>query len=104
MGLTTDPNDPCIKIMRADGLQECYLVLSEEERGKGLVRPVRFSYKHIACGTVTRMASAIAETYARSPEFYGGTFCSGCKDHFPLRDLDGRPLFEWDEDGTPVGS
>lgn len=47
MGLTTDPNDPGIKNVRPDGQQEVYLVLSEEERAKGFVRPVRRSYRHV---------------------------------------------------------
>lgn len=36
------------------------------------------------CGTVTTMGRAIAETYARTPEFYGGTFCCGCATHLPV--------------------
>jgi len=107
VGLTTDRTDDCLRIMRADGMQECSLVLSEEERGKGFVRPVRRSYKHLKCGTVTTMAQAIAETYARDPSFYGGTFCCGCGDHFLLREgpvQQYRALFAWEPDGTPVGS
>lgn len=47
MGLTTDPNDPCLKAGRKDeGQNTCYLVLSEEERAKGFVRPYRDSYVH----------------------------------------------------------
>lgn len=34
------------------------------------------------CETVTTMGQALSETYARSPSFYGGTFCAGCKTHF----------------------
>lgn len=30
------------------------------------------------CGVVTRMPIAIAETYAREPNYYGSTFCCGC--------------------------
>ena len=112
MGLTTDPDDGCLRIIRADGQQECYLVLSEEERAKGFVRPVRDSYKHLQCGVVTRMGRALAETYARDPSFYGGTYCAFEKTHFPLfvafENADGstdrRPQFVWDDDGTPVGS
>lgn len=108
MGLTTDRNDDCLNIMRADGQQECYLVLSEEERGKGFVRPVRRSYKHLRCGTVTTMALPLAETYARDPKFYGGTFCAGCREHFTLSRIDAekgvQPNFAWEPDGTPVGS
>ncbi len=36
------------------------------------------------CGTVTSMSHAIAETYRRDPEFYGGTFCHGCGKHLPV--------------------
>src|SRR5439155_4906242 len=87
MGLTTDPNDPCIKLTRPDGQQECDLILPESERAKGFVRPVRQSYKHLKCGTVTRMGLALAETYAGNPKFYGGTFCASCGTHFDLRSL-----------------
>jgi len=147
MSLTTDPENPCLRVIRADGMQECYLVLSEEERAKGFVRPVRTSYKHTPqkpkyplrdltdeektryagrayvkyevypeaessvigrfwtqqqlekqCGAVTTMGLALAETYARDPKFYGGTFCCACGAHFPVQE------FEWTDDGTPVGS
>lgn len=106
MGLTTDPEDPGLKRTTPDGQQEVYLVLSEEERAKGFVRPVRTKYKHLACGTVTKMGEVLAETYARDPSFYGGTFCSHCGKHFRLREfVDGewKNMFVWDQDGTPVG-
>jgi hypothetical protein len=47
MGLTTDRNSPCLNEIEPSGQQKCYLVLSEEERKKGFVRPVRRSYKHV---------------------------------------------------------
>lgn len=68
----------------ATGMQEKYLILSPEERAKGFVRPLRDTYVHLTCGTVTTMAPAIAETYARDPHFYGATFCAGCRAHFPV--------------------
>jgi hypothetical protein len=108
VGTTTDPNDPCLVVIEESGMQACYLVLSEEELGKGFVRPIRHSYVHVKCGTVTTMAQPIAETYARDPKFYGGTYCAGCKTHFRLRTFneDGTfvPQFRWDDDRTPVGS
>ena len=84
MPITDDPQDPNLKKIRPDGMQESYLVLGEEERAKVFVEPLRLSYKHLSCGTVTTMNRAIAETYARNPEYYGGTFCVGCGTHFPV--------------------
>jgi len=48
MSLTTDPNSPCINTPKGEGQQnECYLILSEEERAKGFIRPYRNQYIHI---------------------------------------------------------
>lgn len=80
------------------GMQKGYVVLCPEERAKGFLRPVRRSYKHTKCGTVTTMGHALAETYARDPGFYGGTFCCGCGAHFPVAE------FTWEPDGSVVGS
>ena len=80
------------------GQQKGYIVLSDDERAKGFVRPVRLSYVHEKCGAVTRMNQAIAETYARDPKFYSGTFCVGCRAHFPL------DQFKWDGTNEVVGS
>jgi hypothetical protein len=77
--ITADHRD-----LRPNGQQKAYVVLSEAERAKGFVRPVRRSYKHLTCGTVTTMGQALAETYARDPNFYSGTFCCGCGTHFPV--------------------
>lgn len=64
--------------------QKDYIVLAPEERAKGFVRPVRRSYRHLKCGVITSMGQALAETYARDPGFYSGTFCVACRDHFPV--------------------
>jgi hypothetical protein len=64
------------------GQQQDYVVLAEEERAKGFVRPVRRSYQHLKCGGVTTMGQTLAETYARDPRFYGATFCCHCAAHF----------------------
>lgn len=151
MPLTTDPNDPRLKHGGPDtepvSQQEAYLVLSEEERAKGFVRPLRLSYRHVGpqinpledltdeekalhpgyikkeprysggrllgwrfwtqaqldaiskgCQTTTTMAQAIAETYARSPGFYGSTYCVHCQKHLPVNE------FVWSDDETRVGS
>jgi hypothetical protein len=99
--LTTDPTDPRLKreldTDRA-GQNEVYLVLSEEERAKGFVRPVRKAYIHNTCGSITSMGQALSETYARDPQFYGATYCVNCAKHLPVAE------FIWESDGTVVGS
>ena len=80
------------------GMQKGYVVLCPEERAKGFVRPLRRSYTHTKCGVETTMGLALCETYARNPSFYSGTFCAGCREHFPVSE------FKWAEDGAVVGS
>ena len=36
------------------------------------------------CGVVTWMGAPIAETYAKSPSFYGSTYCVNCRMHRPV--------------------
>lgn len=149
MSLTTDKDNPCLQVKMPDGQQACYLVLSDEEKAKGFVRPVRRTYKHIGpekpkyplrtltdeeyeryikfgysayeeypeselpttgkfwmqdelaridCNGITSMGQSIAETYARNPKFYGGTFCCKCGKHYPVGE------FVWIDDGSVVGS
>lgn len=121
MGVTSDPNHPELtRGVDSDPVEQArtYLVLSDAERAKGYVRPVRRTYVHHywldgrsdplpivlvslsgigGCGFETSMGSAIAETYARDPSFYGSTYCIGCRKHLPVAE------FSW-EDGTRVGS
>lgn len=80
------------------GQHESYWVLCEEERAKGFVRPVRQTYIHTKCGAATTMSRDIAETYARSPLFYGKTFCVGCRMHLPVGE------FLWEGTNEVVGS
>jgi len=99
--LTTDPKDP--RLTHGSDTEpveqaEVYLVLSEEERQKGFVRPVRYSYTHSTCGSSTLMGMELAETYARNPRFYGSTYCVACRMHRPVGE------FTWDKDGEVVGS
>lgn len=98
MSLTSDPNDPELNRGTPGQQNEVYLVLSDEELSKGFVRPVRTSYVHTKCLAVTTMNVVIAETYARQPKFYGATFCTKCRDHFPVAE------FTWTRDGEVVGS
>ena len=78
------PEDWSHTKLKENGQQEAYVVLTEEERAKGFVRPVRRSYTHKTCGSTTTMGTALAETYARDPGFYTGTFCVHCRAHFSL--------------------
>lgn len=143
------PGDGSHRQDRGDGQQRGYVVLSEEERAKGFVRPVRRTYLHVGarprypvrdltpeeaeryatlgyvkfeqyppemaprtgrfwtardlrsgCNCSTTMGQAIAETYARNPTFYGGTFCANCGSHFPVGE---SGEFVW-EDGSRVGT
>lgn len=119
---TDDRNDPRLTHGADDEpvpQAEVYLVLSEEERAKGFVRPLRRAYVHRywldgrtdplptvlttleglgGCGALTTMGLALCETYARQPNFYGATYCVGCSKHRPVAE------FVWDEDGERVGS
>lgn len=99
--ITTDPNDPRLgKGVDSEKKPQnaAYLVLSEEERAKGFIRPVRRSYIHTKCGVVTSMPQAIAETYARDPKFYGATYCAGCQLHASVDE------FLWDGTNEVLGS
>jgi len=104
--LTTDRNRPGLHEVLPNGQNKEYLILSDEERKKGFIRPVRKTYIHKDCHTSTTMSLEIAETYARDPYFYGATFCVHCGKHFPLiyvsGEHKGERAFTW-EDGTGVG-
>lgn len=144
-------DDETHKELTPSGMQKDYVVLSEEERKKGFVRPVRRSYWHVGvpvpvlrdlteeekerakggnyakyeeygperapkigkfwtqaeidrigkgCQGMTTMGQALAETYARNPHFYSGTFCAHCGVHYPVGE---NGEFTW-SDGTRVGT
>jgi hypothetical protein len=102
MPTTSDPNDPrltCGVDDHAGPQAEAYLVLSDEERAKGFVRPLRTAYQHVTCGAITTMNQAIAETYAANPGFYGATYCTNCHKHLPVGE---RGDFVWVENGKPT--
>lgn len=90
-----------LSIDPATGQQRDYIVLSDDERAKGFVRPVRQTYVHETCGTKTTMGLALAETYARNPSFYSGTFCVHCRAHFPVG---AAGEFTWDGSTEKVGT
>lgn len=88
------PEDSSHAELKENGQQKDYVVLCDNERARGFVRRYRDAYRHIKCGKITTMARKIAETYARDPHFYTGTFCTTCLGHFPIGE-DGE--FVWYE-------
>ena len=102
---TIDPADPRIghgPDFKPVPQRDVYLVLSNEERAKGFVRPLRDVYVHAGrrggCGQQTKINNrAIVETLARDPKFYQGGYCVYCRMHRPNEE------FEW-LDGTQVGA
>ena len=101
MAHTTDASDPELGRgvdIKPTEQHKKYLVLSEEERSKGFVRPVRESYIHLTCNIETKMSLPIAETYARDNKFYGSTYCISCKQHLPVDE------FVWKGTDEKVGS
>jgi hypothetical protein len=111
--LTDDPSDPQLTHgpdSEPVPQSPVYLVLSETERAKGFIRPVRQSYLHVGvggtelnlvapgCGVETTMSLPLAETYARDPKFYGSTYCVGCRMHLPVAQ------FIWTDTDERVGS
>lgn len=53
------------------------------------------------CQAVTTMGIALAETYARDPEFYGSTYCATCHTHFPVGE---NGEFVWEGTDIRVGT
>jgi len=55
----------------------------------------------LADGTQIYPEQTIAETYARDPRHYSGTFCCACRNHFPVGE-DGE--FVWKGSSEKVGT
>lgn len=74
MSLTTDPNDPRLgRGVDKEPIQqhEVYLVLSEEERAKGFIRPFRTSYIHVG---VSKFKNEIKPITPEQKERYGANY------------------------------
>lgn len=69
MPVTTDPNDPRLKNIESSGIQEVYLVLSEEERAKGFVRPYRDVYKHVGIRPENPLTDLTPEEHERYDKY-----------------------------------
>lgn len=99
------PEDYSHTELKENGQQKDYIVLTASERSKGFVRPYRDAYRHLKCGKITTMSRAIAETYARDPHFYTGTFCTTCGSHFPIGETGEFVWYEMNgTEGPKVGT
>ncbi len=67
--LTNDPKDPDLRVIESSGMQKKYLVLSEEERAKGFVRPVRLAYIHVGVRPKHPLTDLSPEDLERYKEF-----------------------------------
>lgn len=71
MPITTDPNDPRLQETSSSGQQSAYLVLSEEERAKGFVRPLRRVYRHVGRPEARYPLRALSEEERERFKVYG---------------------------------
>lgn len=72
MSLTDDPNDPRLTHGSDEERvpqSEVYLVLSEEERSKGFVRPVRRTYIHVGLKPIHDLRDLTFEEHDRYDKF-----------------------------------
>lgn len=72
MSLTDNPNDPRLSHGSDDERvpqSEVYLVLSEEERAKGFVRPVRRTYIHVGLKPKDELRDLTDEEHERYDKF-----------------------------------
>lgn len=72
-----------------------------EDSGRGIGRYWTEAQLKSGCRAVTTMAQSIAETYARDPKFYSGTYCATCRGHFPVGEWG---EFVWDGTRERVGT
>jgi hypothetical protein len=74
-----------------------------EEYSEGSVTGRFWTSKQLrsGCGKTTTMGLAIAETYAKAPEYYGATFCCTCGEYFRVG-ADGE--FVWEGTDERVGT
>lgn len=80
MSTTTDPNDPRLghgPDTEPGPQNEVYLVLSAEERAKGFVRPLRFTYDHVGI----RPTYPTRELTDAEKEMFGDTYV--CFEPYP---------------------
>jgi hypothetical protein len=87
MGVTTDPNDRRLHKgidSTETGQHEVYLVLSEEERAKGFVRPYRDSYIHVGIRPKYPLRDLTAEEMERHGKWGYSKYEAYSPDEWPL--------------------
>lgn len=95
------------ELKRFEDLPDPYIKFEEYPESMSPVTGRYWSQKDLdaidkGCGTVTTMPRACAETYARQPDYYGSTFCCGCRKYLPVG---AHGEFIWDDgSGDRVGT
>jgi len=82
--ITTDPTDSRLKETKPDGQQSAYLVLSEEERAKGFVRPYRDTYKHVGKQSQYSLRDMTPEEHERYDQYGYVKFETYPESHSPV--------------------
>lgn len=57
-------------------------MLTELDKARGYVRPLRYIYTHLGCGAQQHMSLKVAEAYAREPTRQQRLYCLHCDEHF----------------------
>lgn len=74
--------------LRLDGQQNEYVTLPPEKWYQGTIEDAPKVYRHLRCGGCTGMPVEIIRTYLKDPFAYSDfTYCSGCREHVPCREL-----------------
>ena len=66
------------------GMQKAYIVLSEDERAKGFVRPVRRSYRHVGPPAPSGLRDLTADEHERYDQFGYAKFEEYGPDRSPI--------------------
>ena len=78
--------------------QYSYPMLSDQEKSKGFVRPLRYTYFHPICSGTTMMSDEVAATFAKDPKFHVDLYCYKCKQNLKVNE------FLWSGSNAHVGS